>query len=237
MSKVLLLFLMVWCDAWGQAPVVGAPGLATARMAGGVSGAARAALNEMNGRAGVVFAGHVESVDRRDAQGYVDVRFRVDEAVRGCSKLGSYTVREWAGLWNGGAPRYRAGQRLLMLLHARGPGGMSSPVDGMDGAIPLASTTVGPVADTQGQTAADTGSVAGVTADLRWVMARQMRGVRSVQAQASGAAGAVDGSAAWAGPVTAMPAANTAGSGVVGLAAVLDVLRGGASPGIVHEAR
>ena len=193
--------------AWGQAPVVGAPGVAVGRMAGGVSAAARAALREMNGRAGVVFAGHVESVDRHDAQGFVDVRFRVDEAVRGCSKLGSYTVREWAGLWNGngGVPRYRVGQRLLMLLHARGPGGMSSPVDGMDGAIPLLSTMVGPVADAQGRTSADAGSVAGVTADLRWVMARQVRGTGVVAATAAGAG------ADWAGPIGVLPVASVGG--------------------------
>ncbi len=48
-----------------------------------------------------------------------------------------YILREWAGLWAAGSQRYRVGQRLLMMLHAPSMGGMSSPVGGLDGAIPI----------------------------------------------------------------------------------------------------
>jgi hypothetical protein len=46
-------------------------------------------------------------------------------------------MREWAGLWPGDNQRYRVGQRLLMLLYAPSPAGMSSPIGGLDGAIPI----------------------------------------------------------------------------------------------------
>ena len=115
------------------------------------------ALVAMQARAAVIFAGYVVSVDREDAAGYVDVRFRVEEAVRGCNKLGVYVLREWAGLWSGGAARYRVGQRLLMLLPARGPGGMSAPVDGLDGAIPIVASAAEPLADAKGVAPAEDG--------------------------------------------------------------------------------
>jgi hypothetical protein len=48
-----------------------------------------------------------------------------------------YTVREWAGLWAGGQQRYTVGQRAMFFFHAPGAGGLSSPVDGMEGVVPL----------------------------------------------------------------------------------------------------
>ncbi len=40
-------------------------------------------------------------------------------------------------LWPGDNQRYHVGQRLLMLLHSPSAAGLSSPVGGMDGAIPI----------------------------------------------------------------------------------------------------
>ncbi len=74
--------------------------------------------------------GRVVSVTRNDASGFVEVRFGIDEAILGCAGAAEYRVREWAGLWMGHAPRYRVGARLLMLLYAPGPSGMSAPVGG-----------------------------------------------------------------------------------------------------------
>jgi len=93
-------------------------------------------LHQLSDRADVVFAGQVVAI-RQPNQGVVEVEFRVDEAIRGSSAGTPYIVREWAGLWAGGTPRYRVGERLLMLLHAPSAAGMSSPVDGLDGAIPI----------------------------------------------------------------------------------------------------
>jgi len=102
-------------------------------------------------KADVVFAGEVTAIERGDS--VVRVLFRVDDAVRGVSG-GTYTLREWAGLWDATSDRYMIGQRYLMLLHAPSVAGFASPVDG-DGAVMLQ------------------GGGVGQTADLRW-LATQM---------------------------------------------------------------
>jgi hypothetical protein len=125
-----------------------------------VSPATEAALHDMARLAGVIFTGEVVAVRRHDASdsstGVVEIEFAVDDAVRGV-RGGSYTLREWAGLWNAGDEPFRAGQRYLMLLHAPGASGLSSPVDGVDGAIPIRG---------------------GDTVDLRWIAARAALGQR-----------------------------------------------------------
>jgi hypothetical protein len=93
-------------------------------------------LHQMSDEADVIFAGEVLAV-RRPNDGVVEVAFRVDQAIRGCTTGSTYILREWAGLWTGDNQRYRVGQRLLMLLHAPSAAGMSSPVGGLDGAIPI----------------------------------------------------------------------------------------------------
>jgi hypothetical protein len=97
-------------------------------------------LHQMSDRADVIFMGQVLTVHLPEggspASGIVEIQFRVDEAIRGC-QTGPYVLHEWGGLWAGGSGRYRVGQRLLMLLHAPGAGGLSSPVGGLDGAIPI----------------------------------------------------------------------------------------------------
>jgi hypothetical protein len=125
------------------------------------------ALHQMADRADVIFVGRVTAVKRQDggdvASGVVEIDFQVDQAVRGCAAGTPYALREWAGLWEGDDRRYRVGERLLMLLHAPGAGGMSSPVDGLDGAIPIVRG---------GDFALAAGSSARVSppaVDLRWV--------------------------------------------------------------------
>jgi hypothetical protein len=121
---------------------VGIAALLAARLACG-QGAVTAAqaqtvvdvLHQLSDKADVIFAGQVVAI-RRPNDGVVEVEFRVDEAVRGCVAGQPYILREWAGLW-AGSQRYRVGQRLLMLLHAPSATGMSSPVGGLDGAIPI----------------------------------------------------------------------------------------------------
>ena len=93
-------------------------------------------LHQLSDKAEVVFAGQVLTIRRLDT-GVVEVEFRVDQAIRGCTAGAPYILREWAGLWAGDNQRYRVGQRLLMLLHAPSAAGMSSPVGGLDGAIPI----------------------------------------------------------------------------------------------------
>jgi hypothetical protein len=124
------------------------------------------ALHQMSDKAGVIFVGRVSEVRRLGsgnvAVGVVEIRFEVEQAVRGCS-AGVYVLREWAGLWEADNQRYRAGQRLLMMLHAPNAAGLSSPVDGMDGAIPIVrggSAALG---------ANSSARVAPPAVDLRWV--------------------------------------------------------------------
>jgi hypothetical protein len=93
-------------------------------------------LHQLSDKAEIVFAGQVLAI-RRASDGVVEVEFRVDQAIRGCTTGTPYILREWAGLWAGDNQRYRVGQRLLMLLHAPSAAGMSSPVSGLDGAIPI----------------------------------------------------------------------------------------------------
>ncbi len=111
-------------------------------------GTVEEALHQMSDSAGVIFVGEVTAIrwheGENGASGVVKVSFRVDEAVRGCSAGSTYTLNEWAGLWAGGDPRYRVGQRLLMMLHAPGAAGVSSPVGGMAGAIPLRGAIAAP---------------------------------------------------------------------------------------------
>lgn len=155
------------------------------------------ALHEMSDASGVIFTGQVTAIRRIPGQGgasgVVEVDFRVDKAVRGCAAGSIYTLREWAGLWTDSNGRYRVGQRLLMMLHAPGASGMSSPVGGMDGAVPIrgiesqitpdaspAATGATVTATSFTATAPASAPVAAATApiemvDLRWVGTRVLK--------------------------------------------------------------
>lgn len=127
-------------------------------------------LHRMSDQADVIFLGEVVAVhaheDEGVASGYVEVEFRVDRAIRGVSG-DSYTLREWAGLWSGNVRRYQPGERLLMLLHASGISGLSSPVDGTDGAIPIRGGAAAAVLDNDAAASSPSPVV-----DLRWLGAK-----------------------------------------------------------------
>jgi hypothetical protein len=136
------------------------------------------ALRAMSRLAGVIFTGQVISVRRlagvNGATGVVEIAFAVQDAIRGVSGS-SYTLREWAGLWPVGDTPFRVGQRYLMLLHAPSAAGLSSPVGGMDGAIPIRGGGSGAAAET-----AAAGTIASAderVADLRWVGTRAVKPV------------------------------------------------------------
>ena len=101
-------------------------------------GSVGAALRSLASRAGVAFVGRVTGVTHHD--GVVEVRFAVEQTVLGESGA-TYTLREWAGLWADGQPRYQTGQRALFFLHALNAAGLSTPIDGMDGIVPLVPTS------------------------------------------------------------------------------------------------
>lgn len=128
-------------------------------------------LQGMVRRAGVIFTGSVAEVRRVPATdggaGVVEVEFAVDRGLRGV-RQSRYVLREWAGMWAGTDERYRVGQRLLMLLYAPSASGLSSPVGGMDGAIPIRPGGV---------------AAAEPVVDLRWVAARVSRGAVRYRAE------------------------------------------------------
>jgi hypothetical protein len=132
-------------------------------------------LHHMSDLAGVIFTGEVTDIRHKDGQqgasGIVEIDFRIEQAARGCVTGQTYTLREWAGLWNQDGERYRVGERLLMMLHTPGSSGISSPVEGMDGAIPVRPSPSG----AQLLTASNADSQPPLVADLRWVATRIAR--------------------------------------------------------------
>lgn len=170
--------------------------------AGAVAQNVEDVLHEMSDRADVIFVGQVVAIRPHDGDGmgagFVEVDFQVDQAIRGCT-VGAYAMREWAGLWSGNANRYQVGQRLLMMLHASGASGMSSPVGGLDGAIPILG-----VADAS-PVAMAVANPPVPMADLRWLGAKVVHSASYVlQAALSPAPLTVEQQ--MAGPVN--PAAN-----------------------------
>jgi hypothetical protein len=137
-----------------------------------------AALHALAQQAAVIFAGQVVAVRRLDgangATGVVEIEFAVDDAVRGVSGS-AYTLREWAGLWTGGDQPLRVGQHILMLLLAPSAAGLSSPVGGMDGAIPIRGEPAQAELRQGTRLAEDTAPADARTVDLRWVATRVLR--------------------------------------------------------------
>ena len=114
-----------------------------------------AVLRSLASRAGVVFVGRVTAIVPRD--GVVEVSFAVDQPVLGAVGA-TYSMREWAGLWTAGQPRYGVGQRAMFFLHAPNAAGLSSSVDGMEGVVPVLVT-----------------GESGTELDVRWLAARVLR--------------------------------------------------------------
>jgi hypothetical protein len=142
--------------------------------ASGVPATADAVIEEMAGAAGVIFAGQVMAVRGSagsNGAGIVEVEFRVDQAVKGPTTGSIYKLREWAGLWNvaAGGARYRVGQRLLVFLYAPDTNGLTSPVRGLNGALPLRGGGSAPGPDDS------TAAAAQWLVDLRWVQTQAVR--------------------------------------------------------------
>jgi hypothetical protein len=140
------------------------------------------ALRQLADAAGVIFTGTVTAVHRiapptPGAAGSVQIDFAVGDAVRGITGA-TYSLREWAGLWEATDQPFRVGQIFLMLLHTPNASGLSSPVGGQDGAIPIHAAD--PAATAASQTLAGAASFTGTTSasapsetvDLRWIATR-----------------------------------------------------------------
>jgi hypothetical protein len=128
-------------------------------------------LRGMAARAGVVFVGQVQRIVPKG--GVVEVTLQVQQPVLGVVG-GTYVLREWAGRWTGGRQRYWVGERAMFFLHATGGSadgetGLSSPVDGMMGVVPVVPM----------------GGNAGALLDVRWLAARVRRAVGSPMVDAA----------------------------------------------------
>ena len=109
---------------------------------GGPRGAASGdTLQRLSRHAGFIFRGRVLSVERgtpaRGTVTAVQVTFEVLEGIRGVRTGERLTIQEWAGLWAGGRPRYRVGQEMLLFLYPRSRLGLTSPVGGDAGVLPI----------------------------------------------------------------------------------------------------
>ena len=91
-------------------------------------------MRSLSSRAGVIFVGQVEKIEPNG--GVMDIVFSVQQHVSG--EVGdTYTLREWSGRWAGGQQRYNVGERAMIFLYPPNAAGISSPVDGMAGVVPL----------------------------------------------------------------------------------------------------
>jgi hypothetical protein len=156
-------------------------------------------LRGLASRAAVVFVGQVAKIEPQD--GVVEITFTVQQPVLGVTG-GSYVMREWAGRWTGGQQRYWVGERAMFFLHAPGGTagggasggvGLSSPVEGMTGVVPVVPM----------------GANGGALLDVRWLAARLGRRLGAPMAGASaGAIALADGVAVtkgWQADLVAEP--------------------------------
>ena len=191
--KVLVIWAAI-APIFGWSQVLARPRAFAGVDAAGSPATVEASLRAMAAQADVIFYGTVVSIRRESGEGFaagqgvVEVTFAVTRGVRGATDGGSYVLREWGGLWAAGAERYHVGSRLLMLLHAPGGSGLSSPVGGVEGAIPVhgSGTRAGEIGDHQAS--------ATEVVDLRWVAAKLARPVvYAKKASATATGSLVDG--------------------------------------------
>jgi hypothetical protein len=153
----------VWCVVLAVAAVCGSA--AGQQTASTPATSVAAVLKGLAGRAGVVFVGQVEKI--RPSEGVVEITFAVQRPVLGVTGS-TYVMREWAGRWTGGQRRFVVGQRAMFFLHTPNAAGLSSPVEGMTGAVPVIPM----------------GADAQALVDVRWLATRVMRPVGSELASA-----------------------------------------------------
>lgn len=109
-------------------------GVAAKAEAPGLDAEIRAEVGNLADRAATIFVGQIVGIHRE--AGTVEVRFRVEQTVRGATGP-TVVLREWGGNWAPGQVRYVVGMRVLAFLHGRSAAGLSSPVHGAEGLVPV----------------------------------------------------------------------------------------------------
>ena len=93
-------------------------------------------LEQMVASSGMIFLGRVEDVSL-SGDDRVRITFRVLDGVRGARTGETAAVEEWRGLWVAGHERYQPGETLLLFFHPRSKLGLTSPVGGDSGRLPI----------------------------------------------------------------------------------------------------
>jgi hypothetical protein len=92
-----------------------------------------AVIRHLVPRSGFIFAGTVISFEKPSGTvPTVRVTFKIDRGIRGVRTGQTFSIREWAGLWDR-TPRYRARQRVFLFLYPPSKLGLTSPVNGAGG--------------------------------------------------------------------------------------------------------
>ena len=96
--------------------------------------AATPSLRQLAQKAGYIFAGTVVEIRKIPSTGpygvpTMQVRFRVEQAIRGVQRNQRVSIRESMGLWSDG-DRYHLGESLLLFLYPKSKLGLTSPVAG-----------------------------------------------------------------------------------------------------------
>jgi hypothetical protein len=148
---------MSWCVA--ACALLGElllPTMARAQFSAGpaaqVPATTTALLQRMASQSGRIFLGHVVAIrllgepanrsfpDWPDGSRMVEITLQVEDCVRGCGAGQSIVMHEWASLWRGQPHRYSVGQRAVWMIYPENVAGMSSPVNGMMGVLPVKTT-------------------------------------------------------------------------------------------------
>ena len=111
-----------------------------------------AVLRTLFDNAGTIFTGEVTAIRQAPYSSIIEVDFHVEDAIRGVQNS-TYTLHQWITHPLFLDAPYQLGERNLLFLHALTPSGLSSPVGGQIGKIPLQNQTI----------------------DLRWLQARVER--------------------------------------------------------------
>lgn len=131
-------------------------------------------LHALSRRAGIIFTGRVTAIRRPEpSAALVEIEFAIETPIRGVPGP-TYTLREWMPIGSAGPAALHVGARYLMLLHAPGASGLSSPVAGSGGIVPL-----GPGSESPGSPDSTD------TADLRWLAAASPRDAADTSSEAT----------------------------------------------------
>ncbi len=91
-------------------------------------------LHSLTKRAGYIFQGMVTSIAPNSGKGpdgaaTISITFRVTQGLRGVRDGETFSIHEWAGLWNG-VERYKPGEHVLLFLYPQSRLGLTSTVGG-----------------------------------------------------------------------------------------------------------